>query len=143
MSQVQTKENHTRYHPLFHFFFVPAIGVLVAISVYELLHSPGLVSATQVLMMAALAVAGFLARINAVKVQSRVIRLEERLRLARLAPPHLLGTLQALTEGQLIALRFASDEELPELAVRAQRENLEPNAIRAAITKWRPDDWRV
>ena len=141
--QLQTKDNHARLHAPFHFFLAPAIGVLVTIAVYELLRRPGLVTGAQLLLILVVAVAGYLARTYALKVQDRVIRLEERMRLATLLPSHALAETRGLSERQLIALRFASDEELPELAARARVENLEPKAIKASITKWRSDHWRV
>lgn len=141
--QVQTKENHARFHPPFHFVFVPTVAVLLVIAIYELIRSPGLVTAAQVLLVLVVGEAGTLARIYALKVQDRVIRLEERLRLASLAPNHAIATMNALSERQLIALRFASDEELPALAARAAADNMDPKIIKAAIMKWRPDYWRV
>jgi hypothetical protein len=141
--QIQTKEHHARYHPPFHFFFAPAILILLVIAIYELVRYPSLVAAAQVLLVLVVAVAGFLARFNAMKVQDRLIRLEERLRLSTLLPQHLLPTIYSLSERQLIALRFASDEEIPELVQRVAAQNLAPKAIKASITKWRPDYWRV
>ena len=141
--QTQTRDNHARFHPPFHFFFAPVTLVLLVIAVYELFRAPGLVSAAQVLLVLVLAVVGFMARTNALKVQDRVIRLEERLRLFSLLPGHLHPALYQLSERQLIALRFASDAELPALSERALHEHLEPKAIKASIQHWRPDHWRV
>ncbi len=143
MADHQTRENHSRIHPPFHFFFVPAILLLLAFAIYEMVHKPGIVPAAQLLLVLVVAVAGFLARTYALKVQDRVIRLEERLRLSTLLPSHLLPTIYDLSERQLVALRFASDEELPGLAERARSERLEPKAIKASIKNWRPDHWRV
>jgi len=139
----QTKENHTRFHPIFHFFFLPAILVLLVAAVYNLVRYPSVASGANLLLIIVLTVVGFLARIYAIKVQDRVIRLEERLRLAALLPAHLQAAIPQFTERQLIALRFASDSELPLLAERILSTHLDPKAIKAEIKTWRPDYWRV
>lgn len=139
----QNRENHARFHPPFHFFFAPAILLLFLLSMYSVIRSPGLPSFAQLLTMLVLGTAGVLARTNALKVQDRVIRLEEQLRLSALLGEDYPSTIRALSERQLIALRFASDEEVPALARRAAKEKLDGKAIKAAIRNWRPDYWRV
>ena len=139
----QTKENHTRFHPPFHFFFLPAIVVLFALSFKGLIDHPSVDSAAHLLLILVVGVVGFLSRMNALKVQDRVIRLEERLRLSALLPSHQLPAIDELSERQLVALRFASDEEVPMLALKAHAEHLDPKAIKASIQQWRPDYWRV
>jgi Family of unknown function (DUF6526) len=77
------------------------------------------------------------------KVQDRVIRLEERMRLQALSPPAWHGQIQRLTEDQLIGLRFAGDDEVVALAHQALDENLTRKQIKERIRHWRPDTWRV
>jgi hypothetical protein len=77
------------------------------------------------------------------KVQDRVIRLEERVRLQTLAPQEWRTQLHRLNENQLIALRFAADDEVVELARQAVEQNLTRKQIKERIRNWRPDNWRV
>jgi len=95
-----------------------------------------------VLSLAAL-VAVFRFRQYPLKVQDRVIRLEERLRLQALAPAEWHTQIYRLTEDQLIALRFAADDEVVELAKQALEHNLNRKQIKERIKSWRPDTWRV
>ena len=76
-------------------------------------------------------------------MQDRIIRLEERLRLQALAPEEWHAQIYRLTEDQLVGLRFASDEEVVELAKQALEQNLNRKQIKERIKDWRPDDWRV
>jgi hypothetical protein len=91
----------------------------------------------------AVALAGFKARIYALKVQDRLIRLEERLRLQGLLSEPLRSRIGELTESQLVALRFASDAECPSLMEKALSQKLAIADIKKAIVNWRPDYFRV
>jgi hypothetical protein len=139
----QSFSHHTRYDPLFHFFILPVFAITLITCLVHLVRRPGLHSAWLVVVMIAAVVAIFKIRFYALKVQDRVIRLEERLRLATLFDPALRPRIAEFTEAQLIALRFASDAELPALAARALNEKLAAPEIKKAIQQWRPDHWRV
>jgi hypothetical protein len=139
----QSLAHHTRYDPLFHFFILPVFGITLLISIVNLVRRPGLHSTWLVVFMIAALLVVFKVRLYPLKVQDRVIRLEERLRLMTLLEPSLRPRLAEFTESQLIALRFASDAELPTLAKRALNENLAGPDIKKAIQQWRPDYWRV
>ena len=146
----QTFANHTRFDPLFHFFLVPifAIGVIMSLIhfFYHLRESDlrdNVHSFLLVLLAVALLVWIFKTRLYALKVQDRVIRLEERLRLMQLLPEPLRSRIPELTEGQLIGLRFASDAEVAALVDRALKEKLPRREIKKSIKNWRPDYWRV
>jgi len=139
----QNFSNHTRYDPLFHFFILPVFSLLLLGSIVYLVMRPSLHSALLVLAAVGLSAVIFKVRLYPIKVQDRVIRLEERLRLATLLVPALRPRVAEFTETQLIALRFASDAELPALAARALNEKLAALEIKKAIQQWRPDNWRV
>jgi Family of unknown function (DUF6526) len=139
----QSFANHTRLDPPFHFFVLPVFAITVIIAIVHLVMHPSLHSAWLVVFSVAAATAVFKIRIYALKVQDRVIRLEERLRMAILLDKPLRARIVDLTESQLVGLRFASDTELPALAARALAENLSRADIKKAVTQWRPDYWRV
>lgn len=139
----QNFSNHTRRDPLFHFFILPVFTITLTVTIVHLVRRPGLHSAWLVVVMIAAMAVIFKLRLYTLKVQDRVIRLEERLRLASLLDPALRPRIPEFTESQLIALRFASDAELPALATRALNEKLAAPEIKKAIQHWRPDYWRV
>jgi len=139
----QNFSNHTRRDPLFHFFILPVFAITLAATIVHLVRRPGLHSAWLVVVMIAAMAVIFKLRLYALKVQDRVIRLEERLRLASLLDAALRPRIPEFTESQLIALRFASDAELPALATRALNEKLAAPEIKKSVQQWRPDDWRV
>jgi hypothetical protein len=146
MAQPQTYKNHSRFDPLFHFFIAPVLMLnIVATSLWYAHHrlqhvhsGPFAILVSIVLFLLALKT-----RMYALQDQDRIIRLEERLRLASLVSPAQLGELDSLTMRQYIALRFASNPELPELARRAIRENLTEKQIKESIKSWRADNNRV
>jgi hypothetical protein len=139
----QTFANCTRYDPLYHFFALPVFGLLPLIAAAHFVRHPGLHSGLLFVVAVAAAIVVLKLRTYPLRVQDRVIRLEEKLRLSSLLPEPLRSRIPELTEGQLIALRFASDAEVPKLAERAISEKLSPADIKKAIQAWRPDYWRV
>jgi hypothetical protein len=142
-STPQNLANHVRYDPLFHFFLLPVFLISLIVSAAMLANHRDLHRLWLMVFVLALIVAVFKIRLYALKVQDRVIRLEERLRLAALLPESERAQIPKLSEKQLVALRFAADEELPALAKRAWTENMEQADIKKAIRNWRPDYWRV
>lgn len=146
----QTFANHTRLDPPFHFFMLPVFGIALIVALVNFFYHLPTRSAFHslhafliVLFAAALLVMAFKTRLYSLKVQDRVIRLEERLRLMQLLPEPLRSRIPELSEGQLVALRFASDAELPKLVERTLNEKLSRADIKKAIQHWRPDYWRV
>jgi hypothetical protein len=142
-SSSQNFSNYVRWDPLFHFFLVPVFAISLVGSFVHLYRRPGLHSAWLTIVMIAALVAVFKIRLYALKVQDRVIRLEERLRLMNLLDAGVRPRIGELSEAQLVALRFASDAELPGLAARALNEKLGGVEIKKAIRDWRGDYWRV
>ena len=139
----QSLSNHTRFDPPFHFFVLPVFAITVIVAVVHAVRYPSLHAVWLVVFILAATVAVVKARTYALKVQDRIIRLEERLRLAILLDKSLRAHMTELSESQLVGLRFASDAELPALAARALSENLSRAEIKKAVTQWRPDYWRV
>jgi hypothetical protein len=139
----QSFANHTRFDPPFHFFLLPLGLVAIVLSVIRVIHHPGIVSALLVVLAIGFVMIAGKSRGYSLKVQDRVIRLEERLRLAMLMPEAGRSRIGELTESQLIALRFASDAELPDLAMRALNEGLTSKQIKGSIQSWRGDYFRV
>jgi hypothetical protein len=139
----QTFANHAKFDPLYHFLLSPlalvlligAIGAAVNEGTGEAWWRVG-VAVALLLIVAKL-------RLYGLRVQDRVIRLEERLRLHAVLPEPLRGRIAELTPGMLIALRFASDEELPALVERVLREKPPAKEIKRAIRNWRPDYFRI
>jgi hypothetical protein len=140
----QNYANHTRTHPPFHFFLLPATLVLLVLVIVNAVRHPD-VLVSWILVLIGLMAAVFipLIRTNPLKVQDRLICLEERLRFEALLPEKLKPRAEGLTEAQIVALRFASDAELPGLVEKAVGSNLKPGDIKKAIVSWRADTFRV
>jgi hypothetical protein len=146
MPEPQNFKNHTRFDPFWHFFITPVLLLNIIASIYVTIHhwpEHRVLFLWWVLMSVILVFAVGRARQHSLTAQDRIIRLEERLRFTALLPPDLLARSHSLATAQIIALRFASDEELPELVRRTLDENLTQKQIKQAINNWRPDYLRV
>jgi Family of unknown function (DUF6526) len=146
--QPQNLQNHAKFDPPFHFFLAPVALIILIAAVMKAWHNgfdgDHIVYSIELILGGLFAlVLTFKVRLYSLKVQDRVIRLEERLRLEKLLPEPLKSRIYELTEQQLIALRFASDGELPGLVQKTLAGNLKPKEIKQAIQSWRPDYWRV
>jgi len=139
----QTFANHTRLDPLFHFLALPVFLFAAGTATANFIRHPGLHAALLFLVSVAAVIVVIKIRLYANRLQDRIIRLEERLRLASLLPEPLRSRIPELTEGQLVALRFAADAEVPKLAERSISEKLSSADIKKSIQTWRPDYWRV
>ena len=140
----QSYKNHAKFVPPFHFFAFPIAAIsAVSLTVHAINHASwdAVIAA---LMGWALLVMFFMSRIFALTVQDRVIRLEMRLRLRELLPPDLQPRIHEFTRNQLVAMRFASDRELPALARRVLDEKLaDRKAIKMLIQDWQADHLRA
>ena len=137
---IQTYKNHTRFLPPFHFFVIPVLLINLLNTIRHLYQAPSRSMAFSVVVAAALLMLGFLARVMAVTVQDRVIRLEMRQRLRETLPPAMSARIHELTPRQLIALRFASDAELPDLVRDVLDGKLTtPKEIKQRVKNWQGD----
>ena len=140
----QNFAKHTRWLPAYHFVVLPLLLLNIVLNVRDLVKTPGIWTMWGSVLAVTIFLGILLARTMALTAQDRVIRLEETLRLQRLLPVEQHGEIASITRGQFIALRFASDEELPALFRRVRNgEFANQKAIKQAITAWRPDLLRV
>jgi hypothetical protein len=139
----QNFKNHAKFDPPFHFFLAPISIANLIIAIVYAVHHFNFHTAWLVVLAAAAIVLLFRLRQYPLKVQDRVIRLEERLRLQSLAPAAWHPQIYRLTEDQLIGLRFAADLEVVELAEQALAQNLNRKQIKERVKNWRADNWRV
>jgi hypothetical protein len=141
----QSFANHVRWVPAFHFFVMPLMALNFGWSIYRWkLAAFSLDGFISVLTAAALVGLTLYARLFALKVQDRVIRLEERLRLEKLLPSDLKPRIEELTSGQLVAMRFAGDAELAALARKVLADNIQSGrVIKHMVQSWRADYLRA
>ena len=138
--RVQSYQKHTRWLPGFHFFVIPVLLANVFVSAWRLWQMPTLGTTFRLVVAAALLLLGLLSRLQAVTVQDRLIRLEMRLKLRQLLPPDLQPRINDLTYRQLVALRFASDAELPDLVRDVLAGKLTTSKdIKMRVKTWQAD----
>jgi Family of unknown function (DUF6526) len=140
MAQTQNFENHEKFVPAFHFVVLPIFTLNLGWSIYRVAHRFSGESVIACLLAVAFLLLAFNARVFALKVQDRVIRLEMQLRLQQVLPADLRTRIPEFAVGQLIALRFASDGELPELSRKVLDEKLtDRKTIKKLVRNWQPD----
>ncbi len=143
MPKEQSAANHTAIDTITHRILLPVFTINFGLSIYWAVHDPthrlGL-DLWLIVLAFSLVLVNIKMRVYTLRIQDRVIRLEERLRISALVSP---GEAYELTTPQLIALRFACDAELPALVRRTLAERLEPKQIKQSIVSWRPDYARV
>ena len=136
----QNFENHAKWVPAFHYFVLPVFLLNVFWSLYRVIQSFSVESVRSLLLALAFLLLAFYARIFALAVQDRLIRLEMRLRLQQLLPQELRPRIMDFTVDQLVALRFASDAELPGLCRKVLDDRLaDRKTIKKMIQNWQPD----
>ncbi len=141
---MQTYATHRQYIPLFHFVTFPILALNVLAQIYVLFRHPSVWGAWNILVAFALVAFAWTVRTMVTRSQDRIIRLEETLRMQRLLPADLQSRIGELRPGQLIGLRFCSDEELPELTRAVLNGELTGREdIKKRIKHWRSDTLRV
>jgi uncharacterized membrane protein YciS (DUF1049 family) len=144
MSETQSFENHAKIVPVFHLFVMPMFVFNVVWSIDRCVRFFSFNSVVAVLLALAFLLGALYARMFALTVQDRVIRLEMRMRMLQVLPVELRGRIPEFTVSQLVALRFAGDAELPGLAREVLDEKLtDRKAIKKMIQKWEPDYLRA
>lgn len=138
MSAPQSYANHTKFDPPFHFVALPLLLICFIASIVHVVHQPTPPNVLLAPLSFGALVAVVMTRRNPLKVQDRLIRLEETLRMERLGISH-----AGITTDQFVALRFAPDEELAALTARAKAEGLTRKQIKETIVNWRPDENRL
>ena len=143
MSEQQTFANHRRFEPLQHFVITPILLITWIATIRLAWKAPSSQSIWVAVLAFILVLLAMQVRVYALKVQDRLIRLEETLRMQRLLPADLQGRIQELSSKQIVGLRFAADGELADRVREALDQKLNGEAIKKRIQTWRPDTFRV
>jgi len=142
--QPQNIENHVRFLPAYHFVAFPLFFINFCYAAYQAAVNLSVATVVGLLLAVGLVLLFLLSRTMVLTVQDRVIRLEERLRMRALLPADLQPRIDEFTVRQLVALRFASDAELPALARKVVEGKIEDQkAVKKMVVSWRADDQRA
>lgn len=140
----QTLENHARVLPVYHYVALPLLVVNLFFTLYQAVVSFSWANVVAFGLALGLILLFFIARVMALSVQDRVIRLEETLRMRALLPADLQPRIGEFTVKQLVALRFASDNELADLARQVLDGKIhDQKAIKKMVREWRADYQRA
>ena len=140
MAEQQSFASHAKWVPPFHFFVLPVLLINLGFQIYWCVKAFTVSGVISVLFAAAVAVGFVMCRVMAMKLQDRVIRIEERIRFERVLPADLHPRIGEFTINQIVALRFSSNAELPELARKVLEEKLNNRKeIKRLVKTWRPD----
>jgi Family of unknown function (DUF6526) len=140
----QNFSNHAQMVPGYHYVTSPLSLIYVVWSIARLVRDPGAETAYSLVGALALFGAVAYARLSALRAQDRTIRLEERLRYTRILPADLQSRIEEIRPSHLIALRFSSDAEAPELVRKVlANPEMKPKEIKQSIKQWRADYLRV
>jgi hypothetical protein len=138
--KTQDFKHHARLLPPFHFFVLPVLFLNFLFTLRHLWMTPSGSTLWAAIVAAALALLGVLARVMVLTVQDRLIRMEMRLRLGEVLPADLHSRIRELTHRQLVAMRFASDDELPELTREVLSGTLKTSKeIKMRVRNWQAD----
>ncbi|HXQ97765.1 MAG TPA: DUF6526 family protein [Candidatus Limnocylindrales bacterium] len=140
----QSYSNHARFVPPYHFVAGPILLLNFGWQIYRLVKTPSADTTISLLLSIALLIMFLLGRFFALTVQDRVIRLEMRVRMASVLPPDLRQRIPEFTRDQLVAMRFAGDAELPDLARKVLTEKINNRkAIKLMVKDWQADELRA
>ena len=136
--------NHRRFRPAFHFVVAPIFLINLVLATRTLIRQPNLDTVWGFVLAFGFVMLGLVARTMALSVQDRLIRLEMELRLRRILPADLQAKIPELRPWHLVALRFAGDDEMPELCREVLAGSLtSPNAIKKRVKNWQGDYLRA
>jgi hypothetical protein len=143
-ASTQTFKNHAKVVPAFHYLLLPLVFFNLLWTLVHFVRHPSTEAGMFLLVAVCLVFTALFGRIFALAVQDRVIRLEMRLRMREICPADLNARFNEFTPGQLVALRFASDAELPSLARKVLDDRLQDRkAIKLMVKDWQADNHRA